>query len=297
MKNIKNNIGKLEKPVKNIAFSCHPAKESLPPLVQTLLKWTMKNKITARLSPTMAKLVSMPDLVFDDNYLRNEADMFVVLGGDGTILSAARDYAEYNLPIAGINLGHLGFMTLEDPKNAITALRRLKVGDYAVEPRMMLRTNVYRNGEKVYSGIGLNDVVIQKAPMLRVIKINVSISGNIINTYQGDGLIVSTPTGSTAYSLSAGGPIVPPWVNVMIICPLNSHMLSARPVIASENEVLSCRIACVHSIVELVIDGQANFKLLNDDVVEIVKAEEVSHIVVFKERNFFNVLRKKMSWG
>jgi NAD+ kinase len=223
--------------------------------------------------------------------------MFVVLGGDGTILSAARDYAEYNLPIAGINLGHLGFMTLEEPRNALNALKELKAGNYDIEQRMMLRANVYREGEIVYSGIALNDVVIQKAPMLRVIKINVSISGNIINTYQGDGLIVSTPTGSTAYSLSAGGPIVPPWVNVMIVCPLNSHMLSARPVITADNEVLNCRIACVHSIVELVLDGQSNFKLLNNDLVEIVKADEIGNIVVLKKRNFFNVLRKKMNWG
>jgi NAD+ kinase len=285
------------KPVRNIAFSCHPAKESLPPLVQTMLNWTIKNKITSRLSPTMAKLVSMQELTFDDNYLRNQADMFVVLGGDGTILSAARDYAEYKLPIAGINLGHLGFMTLEEPRNALNALRELKAGNYDIEQRMMLRANVYREGEIVYSGIALNDVVIQKAPMLRVIKINVSISGNIINTYQGDGLIVSTPTGSTAYSLSAGGPIVPPWVNVMIVCPLNSHMLSARPVITADNEVLNCRIACVHSIVELVLDGQSNFKLLNNDLVEIVKADEIGNIVVLKKRNFFNVLRKKMNWG
>ena len=284
-------------PVRNIAFSCHPAKESLPPLVQTMLNWTIKNKIPSRLSPTMAKLVSMQELTFDDNYLRNQADMFVVLGGDGTILSAARDYAEYNLPIAGINLGHLGFMTLEEPRNALNALKKLKAGNYDIEQRMMLRANVIREGEIVYSGIALNDVVIQKAPMLRVIKINVSISGNIINTYQGDGLIVSTPTGSTAYSLSAGGPIVPPWVNVMIVCPLNSHMLSARPVITADNEVLNCRIACIHSIVELVLDGQSNFKLLNNDLVEIVKADEISNIVVLKKRNFFNVLREKMNWG
>ena len=284
-------------PVRNIAFSCHPAKESLPPLVQTMLNWTIKNTITSRLSRTMAKLVSMQELTFDDNYLRNQADMFVVLGGDGTILSAARDYAEYNLPIAGINLGHLGFMTLEEPRNALNALKKLKAGNYDIEQRMMLRANVIREGEIVYSGIALNDVVIQKAPMLRVIKINVSISGNIINTYQGDGLIVSTPTGSTAYSLSAGGPIVPPWVNVMIVCPLNSHMLSARPVITADNEVLNCRIACIHSIVELVLDGQSNFKLLNNDLVEIVKADEISNIVVLKKRNFFNVLREKMNWG
>ena len=121
--------------------------------------------------------------------------------------------------------------------------------------------------------------------------------GSPVTHFTGDGIIVATPTGSTAYSLSAGGPIVPPWVNVMVICPLNSHMLSARPVIAADNEVLSCRIACVHSIVELVLDGQANFKLLNNDIVEIIKAEETSHIVEFKKRNFFNVLRTKMSWG
>lgn len=295
MKNAKINP---DKTVKNIAFACHPARrDSLPPLFQTMLKWAVKNNITARISPAMAKIVNLPELAFDDDFLRNKADMIVVLGGDGTILSAATDYAEYNIPIAGINLGHLGFMTLEEPKNAIYSMRQLKLGNYHVEPRMMIKASVYRDKELVFSGIALNDVVIQKAPMLRVIRIIASISGNIINTYEGDGLIVSTPTGSTAYSLSAGGPIVPPWVNVMVICPLNSHTLSARPVIAAENECISCKIDCVHSNVELVMDGHEGFKLQNNDVVEIVKAEEIGRIVVFKEKNFFNVLRRKMNWG
>ena len=286
-----------EKAVKNIAFCCHPAKESLPPLVNTMLKWTVKNKITAQLSPTMAKLVNMPNLEFTDDFLRNKADMFVVLGGDGTILSTARDYAEYNLPIAGINLGHLGFMTLEEPDNAISALRQLRTGNYTIEPRMMLRTNVYRNQEKIFSSLALNDVVIQKAPMLRVIQLDVAISGTRINKYQGDGMIVATPTGSTAYSLSAGGPIVPPWVNVMVLTPLNCHTLSARPVITSENEKLTARLDCNHSIVEMVMDGQESFKLLHNDIIEITKAEEVSHIVALKNRSFFSVLRQKMNWG
>lgn len=286
------------KPVKNIAIACHPAKDSMPPMVQSLLKWCNRNKIKARLSPTMAKIVEMPELEFDSEYLKKEADMIVVLGGDGTILSAARDYAVYNLPIAGINLGHLGFMTLEEPKNAIYALNQVKLGNYSSEPRMMLKAVVYRDDKEIYSSIGLNDVVLQKTPRSRVIRVNVAISGTMINTYQGDGLIVSTPTGSTAYSLSAGGPIVPPWVNVMVICPLNSHMLSARPVVAADNEVLTCRIgSCAHTFVEMVIDGQANFNLQNNDVIEITKAKEVSRIVAFKSRNFFNVLRRKMNWG
>ncbi len=286
-----------KKTISNIAFVCHPAKESLPPLVQSMLKWTVKNHITARLSPTMAKLVGMPELEFDDDFLRNKAEMFVVLGGDGTILTVARDYSQYNLPIAGINLGHLGFMTLEEPNNGLYALKQLLAGNYNIETRSMLRATVYRNNEKIYSDIALNDVVIQKAPMLRIIKINVSISGSFINTYEGDGIIVSTPTGSTAYSLSAGGPIVPPWVQVMVVCPLNSHTLSARPVVVADDELLSCRIGCVHSNVEIVLDGHSNFKLQNNDIVEIITADETAQIVAFKERDFFNVLRKKMNWG
>ena len=143
----------------------------------------------------------------------------------------------------------------------------------------------------------MNDVVIQKEPMLRVININVSISGCFINTYHGDGLIFSTPTGSTAYSLSAGGPIVPPWVNVIILCPLNCHTLSARPVITSDQEVLTARLGCIHSKVDLVLDGQQSFRLQDADEIEIVRAQELARIVVFKSRNFFEVLRQKMKWG
>lgn len=283
--------------ISNIAFVCHPAKESLPPLLQTILKWAIKHKITARLSPTMGRLLNLPDMVFDDDFLRNKAELMVVLGGDGTILAAARDYSEYDLPIAGINLGHLGFMTLESPKNALQVLMQLKSGHFYVEERTMLRANVIRNNEVIYSDIALNDAVIQKAPLFRIIKINVSISGNIINTYEGDGLIVSTPTGSTAYSLAAGGPIIPPWVEVMIVCPLNNHTLSARPVVIADNEHLECRIGCVHSTVQLVLDGHNEFKLQNHDVVEITKAKEVAKIVTFEEKGFFNVLRRKMNWG
>lgn len=287
----------MKKPIKNLAFICHPTRESLPPLLITLLQWADDNGIGVKLTPRMAKTIKRPELGLPRPDMAAAIDMVVVLGGDGSILEATRAFAGDGLPIAGINIGHLGFLTLEEQSNAISALEKIRDGKFKVENRMMLQATVKRGGNTVFSGIALNDVVVQKEPMLRVININVSISGRSINTYHGDGLIFSTPTGSTAYSLSAGGPIVPPWVNVIILCPLNCHTLSARPVVTSDQETLVARLGCVHSKVDLVLDGQESFRLQNEDEIEIARAVELGRIVAFKSRNFFDILRRKMKWG
>jgi NAD+ kinase len=208
-----------------------------------------------------------------------------------------RSFAADGIPIAGINLGHLGFLTLGDATSAISILNRIKRGRFRIENRMLLQAVVRRDGEIVHRGLALNDVVIVKGPILRVIDVRVAISGTAVNSFRGDGVIFSTPTGSTAYSLSAGGPIVPPWVNVMIVCPLNSHTLSARPVITSDSEVITAAISCTHSKVDLVFDGQEGFCLQDGDVVEVSRAIETGRIVVFQKRDFFQVLRRKMKWG
>ncbi len=287
----------MKKPVKRLAFICHPARESVPPLLKSLVEWCEANDILARMTDRMARIIDRPELGMARHEMASQIDMVIVLGGDGSILEAARSFAADGLPIAGINLGHLGFLTLEEPGNAVELLTRIRDGKFRIENRMMLQANVKRNGRKVFTGIAMNDVVIQKEPMLRVINIDVSISGCFINTYHGDGLIFSTPTGSTAYSLSAGGPIVPPWVNVIILCPLNCHTLSARPVITSDQEVLTATVGCIHSKVDLVLDGQESFRLQDADIIEISRARELGRIVVFQSRNFFEVLRKKMKWG
>lgn len=287
----------MKKPIKNLAFICHPAREKLPPLLKSLLQWAEEKNIGIKLTPRMAQIIDRRDLGLSNHEMAASVDMVVVLGGDGSILGAARTFAPYGLPIAGINMGHLGFLTLDEHANAISTLEKIREGKFRIENRMMLKAVVKRAGKKVFNGIALNDVVVQKEPMLRVININVSISGRSINTYHGDGLIFSTPTGSTAYSLSAGGPIVPPWVDVIILCPLNCHTLSARPVITSDQEILTARLGCVHSKVDLVLDGQESFRLQNDDEIEVTRAIELGRIVVFKSRNFFDILRRKMKWG
>ncbi|MDN5278086.1 MAG: kinase [Clostridiales bacterium] len=287
----------MKKKLKNLAFICHPARSSLPPILKELIQWAEENDIGVRLTPSMAQIVERPELGLPRQDMAAEIDMVVVLGGDGSILETTRAFAADGVPVAGINLGHLGFLTLDEPKNSINTLEKLRDGKFRIENRMMLQAVVRRNGRKMFRGIALNDIVIQKGTMLRVININVSISGNTVNTYHGDGIIFSTPTGSTAYSLSAGGPIVPPWVNVMVLCPLNCHTLSARPVITSDQEILTAKLSCVHSKVDLVLDGQEGFRLLDGDEIEVSRAHELGKIVVFKSRNFFEVLRKKMNWG
>ncbi len=287
----------MKKKLKSVAFICHPARSSLPPILKGLIDWAEASKIKVRLTPRMAQIIERPELGMPRQDMAGEIDMVVVLGGDGSILETTRAFAADGIPVAGINLGHLGFLTLDEPKNAINTLEKLRDGKFRIENRMMLQAVVRRNGEKMFRGIAMNDVVIQKGTMLRVIRINVSISGKMVNSYHGDGIIFSTPTGSTAYSLSAGGPIVPPWVNVIVLCPLNCHTLSARPVITSDQEILSARLSCVHSKVDLVLDGQEGFRLMDGDEIEVSRANELGRIVVFKSRNFFEVLRKKMNWG
>jgi NAD+ kinase len=287
----------MKKPIKTLAFLCHPSKASVPPLLKELLNWAEKNQIGVRLTPRMAQIVKRPELGLPRQDMATEIDMVVVLGGDGSILETVRAFAADGVPIAGINLGHLGFLTLDEPRNAINTLKKLKAGKFRIENRMMLQAIVKRHGRRVFKGLALNDIVVEKGTMGRVINIEVSISGNTVSNYHGDGVIFSTPTGSTAYSLSAGGPIVPPWVNVIVLCPLNCHTLNARPVITSDQEVLYAKVSCIHSKVDLVMDGQEGFRLQDGDEIEICRAQELGRIVVFKSRNFFKVLSQKMKWG
>ena len=283
--------------IRRIGIFGHPTRSTVPALIKQILKWARESDVEIRLSPRMAKKTGHPELGVSYRDMSALVDMIVVLGGDGTILQTVRTFARDGLPIAGINLGHLGFLTLGDAKNALSVLERLKRGNFRIENRMIIRTIVRLDGEQVFEGFALNDIVIAKGNVLRVIGVDVSISGTDITSFRGDGVIFSTPTGSTAYSLSAGGPIVPPWVNVMLICPLNSHTLGVRPVITSDQEVVLAKVECSHSKVDLVIDGQEGFPLCNGDEIEVARAQELGRIVVFRTRNFFQVLRQKMKWG
>jgi len=222
------------------------------------------------------------------------ADCLLVLGGDGTILNGARLAAPQGMPLLGINLGQLGFLTEVDVPEIGKAFDDLLAGNYTVEERMMLEAAVYRGAERVAGFIGLNDAVISKGAFARLITLEMSINEEYVNTYRADGLIVAGPTGSTAYSLSAGGPLVAPGLELLIITPICPHALWSRPVVIGPDNAVSVSLLAVHGEAALTIDGQRGFPLRQHDVVVVRRSEHRARLIKLKNTSFFELLRRKL---
>ena len=226
--------------------------------------------------------------------LPSDSDLLIVLGGDGTLLSVARAVGDLAIPIVGVNLGDLGFLTATTLDEMIPALDALLRGEMVIEERMMLATRVYRDGQVVGTWLGLNDTVITKAAMSRIINLSVSIDGQHAILYRADGLIVSTPTGSTAYSLSAGGPILYPTMDAVVLTPICSHTLTNRPIVVPGAQHVEITLLTPQEVM-LTVDGQVGFGLREHDRVEVGRAPAAIRLVRFKD--FFSVLRTKLKWG
>jgi NAD+ kinase len=221
-------------------------------------------------------------------------DMILSFGGDGTLLSTADKIGRAQTPILGVNLGGLGYMAEITLDNLYPRVEELLTGAFRVEDRMVLSCRVAGSPETYYA---LNDVVIDKGSFPRVIRIRTTIGGRYLNTYTGDGLIVATPTGSTAYSLSAGGPIVEPALNALIVNPISPHTLADRPMVIGTDREIEAVLESGHSAAFLSTDGQFHQNLQVGDRVLIQKADYVVKLVLFKDKFFYDVLREKLKWG
>ena len=243
--------------------------------------------------------------VMDKAELVHQADCLIVFGGDGTLLHAAHLPGVESVPILAVNLGSLGFLTEVTLDELYPVLTEVLEGDFQLDERMMLRATLRKENEergrgtacRAPTGIALNEAVISKGPFSRIISLESYIDGEHIATYSADGLIVSTPSGSTAYSLSAWGPIVHPSLSAFILTPICPHMLTMRPLIVSAESRISIVIRSVHCNIMLTIDGQEAFALRPDSVVEIEKASETIKLIRSRKRSYYKVLRTKLKWG
>ena len=228
--------------------------------------------------------------------LAREADLLVVLGGDGTLLSVARRTGP-RVPILGVNMGELGFLTEVAEAEAMVMLRRVLDGRYEVDRRMTLTAALERDGRVRQRFRALNDVVVSNGALARIVRCAVSVDGLPFTTYRADGLIVATPTGSTAYSLSAGGPIVDPTVEVLLVSPISPHTLSNRPVVLRPGAVVRITIEPGQQDAILTVDGQEGTPLAGGDVVLVRRGREPVSLVRSPDRTHYDVLRSKLGWG
>ena len=237
------------------------------------------------------------DLVYvSHDELYSQADLFIILGGDGTILESSRRAAMREIPILGINLGHLGYMA-ELEMNELDLLDRLFDGQYVEERRSMISVEILADGKPRIASFALNEAVISGGSnMARIIDLELSEGGEIINNYRADGLIVSTPTGSTAYSMSAGGPIADPRLACLCVTPICSHSLAARPLIFPDDAVLEVKNTCQREkMLYLTVDGKVNFEIYRGDSVTVTTSRLHTSLIRFTDSGFYNVLKSKMN--
>ena len=224
-------------------------------------------------------------------------DLIIVLGGDGTLISVARLVAERNIPIVGVNLGRLGFLTEITRDELPEMLEQLITDDYQVSDRMMLDAFIHRDDEVVGKFTVLNDVVINKGALARIIDMETYVDGRYLTSYKADGLIISTPTGSTGYNLAAGGPIIYPDINSLLITPICPHMLTNRPIMVWSRSVIEIKVKFEDDVVFFTADGQIGRKLLPGDRVEVRRSESRTRLVSSPSKDYFEILRTKLNWG
>jgi len=271
-------------------------------IVRDLVEWLRPKKIKVYIEGEMGKLLS-PTLregywePIDREEVPTGVEMIIVLGGDGTLLSVARQVWNRNVPILGVNLGGLGFLTEITLDELHPVLEKILRDDFAINEREVLNAGVIRGGRRIAEFVVLNDAVINKGALARIIDLEATIDGEYLSTFRSDGLIISTPTGSTGYNLSAGGPIVYPSLHTIIITPICPHTLTIRPIIIPDDVKIRALLKSSNEEVTLTLDGQQGFSLKFEDVVEVRKAEGRILLIKSPYRHYFELLREKLKWG
>ena len=282
--------------MKSVGIVLKKGKKEAIPVIKELIKWFRERNIEFYLDEDTSQLMEINKCISKDEF-PSFIDIVIVLGGDGTLLSVARAIKGSKIPILGVNLGGLGFLTEIILDELYPVLNKIYNNNYEIDERVMLDSYVYRNSEEIWQYSVLNDVVINKGALARIIELDMKIEGRYITTFRADGLIISTPTGSTAYSLAAGGPIIYPSVNSIIITPICPHTLANRPTVIPDSFIIELKLRVKDEDVYMTLDGQVGLPLKGGDIIEIKKSHLYTYLIKSPTKNYFGILREKLKWG
>jgi len=264
--------------------------------VITAAEWCKKHNHEVYLCDDIISQVKLDVRVCPRNEIWKFSDVVISMGGDGTILASVRALAGHSRPILGINLGSLGFLTQLTADKLESALNRVVGNDYRIEERLVLKTEVMGESALEYP-YALNDVVVDKGNVSRVINLSLYANDEYICSYTADGLVISTPTGSTAYSLAVGGPILDPTMQAFIVSPISPFSLTTRPMIFPPDSILEIKVRSEHGNAMLTIDGQVATKFCPTGSIKVSRADHIAKLIRFSENSFYDILRKKLHWG
>jgi len=289
--------------IQTVGIISKPRKQNLAEIIPELVNWlsshglkaVLDRETAASLAPDLIKTLASPVTARSD--LATRCDLVVVLGGDGTLLAAARAVRLHSVPILAVNLGNLGFPTAVTMSELYVSLEQILRNEHQIENRKMLEIRVLRGDSTAATYQALNDAVMNKGAISRIMDFETRVDGKFLNLFKADGLIISTPTGSTAYCLAAGGPIVHPSVDAFIITPICSHTLSNRPLVVSDKSVVEVVVRTEAESVFLTVDGQVGLALHADDRVRCSLSDTHVKLVRPPNKDFYEVLRSKLKWG
>ncbi len=281
--------------MKKIGIICKKGRPEPQEILKELLPWLRQKGYESFVDIETASALNVK------GYSRNEiptiVDVILVLGGDGTMLSVSRLVAGKGVPILGINLGSMGFITEINRDEIYNIVDKILTNGCAAEERLMLTAAIHRAGERITEYTVLNDVVINKGALARIIDLETFINDTYVTTFKADGLIISSPTGSTAYSLSAGGPIVYPTLDSIVLTPICPHTLTNRPIVLPDDAKIEITLKAMSEDVYLTLDGQVGVSLRMGDTIEINKSPFKTRLLIPCERDYFKILRTKLKWG
>lgn len=264
-------------------------------LLKELLPWFRQRGYETFIDIETASILNIEG--FARSQIPSLSDLIIVLGGDGTLISTCRLVADKEIPILGVNIGGLGFLTEVPIDKLYEMMEIILTGNCPIEERLMFKSQVLRHGALIAEYNVLNEVVVNKAALARIIDLETYVNQSYVTTFRADGLIISTPTGSTAYSLSAGGPILYPTLDNMVLTPICPHTLTNRPIVLDGNSVIEVILRSPTERVYLTLDGQVGFSVMQNDTVVVVKSPFKTRLLIPCDRDYFEILRQKLKWG